>query len=348
MTLDSIEYVTNFPHSYKLENSNDVNIENIGVMGCDNFNIVDSLVIFSTNDGDGFWSFVSLPDNNFINKFLKRGQGPDEFLFSPSVQTATNFFKDNGKQYAAIYDSQKGKVYKMNIDESVKSKKLAISIMKDSVSLFLMNFVMIDSNRFLYKALSATHTQQLRYIMKNNIRESCPNFEKLNKATVNITSGPAYYFNIISTLTKYNKERNLIVEMPVMLNYLNLYSIDGSFGKTICIGNKLSNIEEIQIQKYPDLVETFFDLRIYKDFWGVVFVDENELTLQTKREKLPSLFLFNWQGEPLAELKLNRQLTSFDIDFNSGILYGLDNITDTFFKYDINQILKDLRLNRND
>jgi hypothetical protein len=333
MTLDSIDYVTEFPHTYILEDFRDVNTE---VIGYYNFCIIDSFLIFSTTDGDGFWSFVSLSNKNILGQFLKRGQGPDEFLFSPDVETATNFFKYNGKHFAAIYDSQKGKVYKMDIDETLRSRELSISIMKDSIPPFLFNFVMLDTTKFLCKAVNNEATQQLRYFRKNNIKGSSPNLEKLNSATIKAGSD----INIVSTMTKYSQKYNIIVEMPVMLNYLNFYSPDENFGKTICIGNKLNNIEIIQNTNFPEVMETFFDLRLYNDFFGVLFVNEDKFSKETGRKKTPSIFLFNWQGNPIAELKLNRHLTSFDIDFNKGLLYGLDYVKEDFFQYDINGILK--------
>jgi len=235
----------------------------------------------------------------------------------------------------------------MDIGESIRNGKIAMSTMNDYVPRFLTNFVMLDDNRFLCRTITDDRTQQLRHIKNSNQSESNLVLEKLNRAEVDIRLDPGYYFNIISAMIKYNKERGLVVEMPTMLNYLNLYSIDGNFEKTICIGRKLDNIQIIQDMDYPDLVRTFSDLRLYKDFWGVVFVNETEMALQaTGRTKYPSIFLFDWQGKPLAELKLDRQLTSFDIDFNTGFLYGLDNITEEFFRYDIQNILKRMQANK--
>jgi hypothetical protein len=337
MTFDSIEYVTKIPHTYILKNSHDVNTDVIGIF---DFCIVDSFFIFATNDNDGLWSFVSLNNNNIIGQFLKKGQGPNEFLYSPSVQVATNFFKEEGNLYAAIYDSQKGKLYKMNIEKTIQDGELDISILKNSVPRFLSNFVMIDTTKFLCKAINNEATQQLRYLMRNNTTESSPNLEKLNRATINKTGTD---MNIISTMTKYSKENDMVIEMPVMLNYLNIYSINENFGKTICIGDKLNNIDIIQNTSFPEIIETFYDLRVYKDFFAVLFVNEDKLSLETRRKKTPTIFLFNWQGEPIAELKLDRHLTAFDIDFKQGLLYGLDYISDAFFKYDIHNILNKFR-----
>lgn len=64
----------------------------------------------------------------------------------------------------------------MDIEETLRSKELSISIMKDSIPPFLFNFVMLDTTKFLCKAVNNEATEQLRFFLKNNIRESSPNF----------------------------------------------------------------------------------------------------------------------------------------------------------------------------
>lgn len=104
----------------------------------------------------------------------------------------------------------------------------------------------------------------------------------------------------------------------------------------------LDNIENIQDREKKDRIYTFTDLRLFSKFWGAVFVNEDKMTYQTERKKLPVIMLFDWQGEPLAELKLNHFITMFDIDFRNGNLYALDIYTDVLYKYNISDILKKL------
>ena len=109
------------------------------------------------------------------------------------------------------------------------------------------------------------------------------------------------------------------------------------------MGNKLNNIGEIQDKREWDRIQTYEDLRIFTDFWGVLLIGEDRKTYQTGRKKLPSIILFDWQGEPLARLNLDHFITSFDIDFTNGHLYTLDVLSDEFYKYDINDILVKLK-----
>ena len=121
-----------------------------------------------------------------------------------------------------------------------------------------------------------------------------------------------------------------------------MYTLDGSFQKSICIGDKLSNIDGIQKRKRQNRLYTFADLRIFDDFFGVLYINEEELTYQTGRKKMPKILLFDWQATPLAEITLDHHVTCFDIDFGNENLYTFDAHSDAFFKHNLTDILKSL------
>jgi hypothetical protein len=178
-------------------------------------------------------------------------------------------------------------------------------------------------------------------VCSNNDKKTVPShMEQLNRATVRAGED----FNILSTGTQYSRAKRMIVEAPAIgLNYINRYSLDGSFGKTICIGNKLENIEKIQNIDRWDRICSFRSLRLFPEFWGVLYLNESEKISQTGRKTLPFIFLFDWNGNPVAKLKLNSFITSFNIDLLNGYLYTMDNQTEKFCKYDIRDILKKLK-----
>ncbi|MDD4032223.1 MAG: BF3164 family lipoprotein [Bacteroidales bacterium] len=340
MAFEDIRYVNTFPQTFSLNNAIEINTEDLDVLGISDFRVCDSLLIFSTQNGrKGFWSIVSLPDYRSLGDFIRQGQGPYEFSFCPWA-SQNNFFKEKGEIFAAIYDYNKGNLYKMNIDESIKNNHLSISTLKDSLPPFMFYLSMIDSDRFFCKKINGTHTQQLRYILDNGKEIIPPHFEKLNSASIREGED----FNILSTGTKYNLNKKLIVEAPTGLNYLNLYSIDGSLSKTICVGSRLDNITKIQNTKREDRIYTFANLRLFSKFWGVIYINEDQKTYSIKGTQLPSILLFDWNGEPLAKLELDRFAISFDIDFINGFLYTLDRSTEQFCKYDIRDVLDKINL----
>ena len=332
MTLDEIQYVNTFPQTFVLDDEIEVDPDIIGIK---DFYIYDSLLVFATTDKEGYWSFVSLPDYHFLGKFLTGGQGPYEFFNFPYVGES-KFFKEKGDLFAAIYHFERGKLYKMNISESIKNNQLNIYTINGSLPPTFFNFVIMDSITFLCREISNNETQQIRYMLTNGEKTTPTHFEKLNLAKIREGKD----FNILSTITKHNSNKNLIVEMPVGLNYINMYSPDGSFSKTICVGNQLDHIGEIQYKRNWERIYTFGDLRLFPDFWGVVYINEEYKTYLSERDRHPDILLFDWDGKPLAKLVLNEFITSFDIDFINGYLYTLDAKTDVFCKYDIRKILQ--------
>ena len=337
MVFDHVVYVKNFPHTFALNHATEIDLEtDFDIIGVQGFTVLDSLMVFSTTDRKGYWSFFSLPDYRFLGKFLTGGQGPFEFLQSPLIgNNGINFFRKNDVLYATLYHSHMGTLFKMDINQSIKNQQLSIGTFIDFLPPFLFNFCKINDTSFFCKEISDIQTQQLRYVLNGEQKIVPPHLERLNLAS--IKTGQDH--NILSTVTRYEPSRKRFVEMPVMLNYINMYSIDGDFAKTICIGRRLDNIEKIQEIDRLDRTYTFSSLSFFSDFWGVVRINEDFWTVFNERKQLPEILLFDWNGKPLAQLKLSNFAMSFDIDFARGYLYTLDSQTEKFFKYDIREIL---------
>ncbi len=339
MALNHVEHVIEFPIQFTLENKTTPSIDIIGIR---NFIISHDKIIFSTTNQNGSWSILSLPDYHYFGKFLNQGDGPLEFMQLPSAGSNTTLIKEKEQLVAYLYDFQKGRLMKFNIDESIKSDSSKISVLNDSLPQFLFGVTMIDSAKFLGKKLDNLETQQIRFTYDGKDEITSPIMERLNMASISLGED----FNILSTITKYSKRHNRIVEMPIRLNYINLYSLDEKFEKTICIGNELFNISNIEKKKRWERIYAFSDLRLFDDFFGVVFINEIDFTYELYRYKIPSILLFDWDGNPLAELKLKNHVTSFDIDFVNKDLYTFDVHSDEFFKYDIGDILSKLKSNK--
>jgi hypothetical protein len=335
MNFKNVEFIEKFPQTFELHNKIDPNFDIIGIR---NFAIYDSLLVLSTVNDQGLWSFISLKTKANLGNFFTMGQGPNQFTESPSVGTKVTFHRKDSL-FAYIYDSQKGKLLKMNIDASLHFNKLNISTVHDSLPPFLFNFVMLDPSKFLCKEADPTQTQQIRYIKENNDKKTPDILNKLNNAKIKNGEN----INILSTITKYSPLHKKIVEMPIGLNYINMYSLDGDFSKTISLGKTLDNVDKVQDESRWDRLYTFADLRVFDNFFGVVYINEDEKTYQTNRKKKPLILLFDWNGNPLAELKLNHFITSFDIDFNNGDLYTFDVHSDEFYKYNVKDILQKLK-----
>lgn len=336
MGFENVSYINEFPTTITLTDDEEPNVDVIGIKS---FMIYDSLLIVSTTDSDGLWSFMSLPNYTHLGNFIRKGNGPYELEQPLRVDDNVKFLTDSSGLFANIYDFYRGKILKFNINETIKNQDLHISTLRDSVPPFMFNFIMLDSMNILCKEVKHDQTEQFRYILTNKDETVPPVLQKLNQASIKKGED----INILSTITRTNDKGNIIIEMPIGLNYINMYSLDGAIEKTICVGNKLDNISKIQEKGPGDRMYTFADLRIFKDFWGVVYINEDTKTYQTERKNHPSIQLFDWKGEPLLKLNLENFITSFDIDLVNGVLYTFDVHSDEFYKYDVKNALTKLK-----
>jgi hypothetical protein len=334
MAFENIAYIDKFPLTYSLSNEEAINWN---VIGMKKFRIYDSLLVVSTTDRDGFWSFYNINDLSFKGKFIKAGQGPNEFSMAPDIRTS-RFYTEDNMLFIDIYDFQTGKIYKMNANQSLRKNELDISIKKDSLPSFIFDFAVIKDNLYYCREINKDQTQQIRYLRFNGKKEIPNTFKILNQAFVEKGED----FNLLSTITKESPKGDRIVEAPIYLHQINIYSSDGKWGKTICVG-KADDIGDLEDKISWTRIYTHGGVCTYDKFFGVLFVNEDIRTMQTKRKTLPTIQLFTWDGKPLAELKLNRFVSTFDIDLTNGYLYALD-IEDVLYKYDIRNILDKIKI----
>lgn len=332
MVLDSFVYATEFTNEFILDDKLETGLD---IVGAWDFAIQDSMMIFSTRSNKGLWKFLSLPELDDLGDYLEVGKGPLEFSSSPSVSDKVKFTKIDGVLYSYIYDFQYGKLSKLNITESLKAKETVISVIDESLPKFLFDFMMLDSSKYFYREIANMETQLLRYLDHHGDTSVNSNMAKLNEAAVLAGDN----FGIMATMTRYSDRHDKIVEMNFGLNYINLYAVDGNFGKTICLESKLDDIRMIENQEDNERIFRFSAVRVYDDFFGLVYVNEKEETYFTSRKNFPEILLFDWDGNPLAKLKLQSQISTFDIDFSKRELYTFDAQTDEFAKYDIGDIL---------
>ena len=88
----------------------------------------------------------SLPRYDYLDSLLTKGNGPNEFIQAPWVSSAT-FFNERDELHAGIYDFQRGRVFNANITQTLKTGKLDMHLMRDSLPPFLFNFFIIDSDK---------------------------------------------------------------------------------------------------------------------------------------------------------------------------------------------------------
>lgn len=338
MVLDQIEYVKDFLVSIDLpDKGKDTGFDIIGIR---NFQVIDSLLLICQSSSQGFWKFYSLNDHKLLGKMLSIGQGPNEFRYPVSSGNYYSIEEEKGNLFAMILDQYKGGVYRLNITESLKSGQENLDYFPKGFTSSIIYACAIDDEAFLCREIAEDGTHQNRYVLKNGTKTIPDVLEKLNRATVD-AENDGFTFNMISALIK--RKGDLFVEVPLYLNYINLFSLDGKTAKTLCVEKSLTRISSVTSKSEPLRTSTYTAVKAFDDFFGAAFYNHTWMERDLGIKKSSQIQLFDWNGKPLAAINVNRIVTSFDIDFTRGELYLFSSSDDEFVKYDISDLLKQLK-----
>lgn len=324
--------IIDFKKDYIIQNAEQLNWD---ISGIQDFLIYDSLFIYSKRDKNGCIGVIDKSGNKY-GDYISIGNGPNELLFPPWVNRSV-MYDLNGCLYMGFLDQMRGIYYKMDITKSLDLGRTIMEIEYDSIP-SNGTFIPINDSTLFYCNINTEKTKRQRIITINrNIKDS-HHLDILNNKFIEYGQDP----NILSSIIKYSKKNDLFVEISLMMNTIYLYDTNGEFFKTIYIGKNIDNERVIQRQKMGQRVLTFTNLRLYDNFWGVIYIDETLEQYDSGINKPSRILLFDWNGEPLANMILENKISSFDIDIQGKYLYTLDNRTERLCRYSIYEILKDI------
>lgn len=336
MVFDNVLYIEKFPKTYNLANGRLLDLNQAGV---ESLLIQDSILIVSTSDKDGYWSFFRLPNCTFLGKYITGGKSDNELLSSPRV--ANQYLVERaGELCAMIYDFNTGKILLMNITKTLDTNQLVIGKIDCRLLRGLYNVVCLDSSSFFCKKMNSDFTELLRFILKDGEKLIPKNMEILNRASIDV----GFDFNILGTFCKYSLTTHRIVEAAMDLNHINLYSIDSSFQLTICTGKQLDKIKEVQRVERRKKKVMYGHLASYAKYFGALYQDDTNENIHFGKAKNQVIQFFNWDGKPLVEVVLDRRINSFDIDFANECLYTLNYEQDEIYVYDFKEVLRNLNM----
>lgn len=329
MTTPKVSYVKDFPQNIYLTNSTVYSSQLADVSSA---LIVDPYMIVCTGEKQKAWKIMDLESGNIVAGIFNVGNSKEEFLFPPSVTNGSSFYRRNDSLYADVFDGIKGRMLTVNIDESVKKQSLCLKEEKNGLDNSVFTAVRVADSQYLIRKVSADQRTLGRSVrnLATGASDTLAVFECLNEASLKDGAD----INLLSCGLAVSKN-GYVVEAPVSLNYINVYKLDGSFAKTICVGDALDNIDDLSQKKMMERKFVFSDVRVFDDFFGVLMLNETWGDYAAHKEMKPSVLLFSYNGEPLAEVKLDVATLLFDIDTKRGMLYAVDGKTGHLVRYDV-------------
>lgn len=336
LSFKDVEYIDDFPTSISIHDGEQVNLDYIGMT---DFRIIDTLLIASSGRHDTFWTLFSTKNLDKIGSFISKGQGPNELIFPPSLDSKTSFTYEDDTLFSCIYDFQTGKYYDLNLTESINTQKTSIRQTKDSLPPFLFDLAKLNDTCFYCKETVDGGTRQSRFLLTSKGKNVIDKF--INPNNTKVSDGENT--NILSTISVKHPTKDVIAEGCIGLNQINLFSISGSLNKTICAGKELDGINEIQNKKPWERLYTYGGMRAYDNYFAALYVGVDGKTYQVGPKDSSQIQFFTWDGEALGKILLDSFITHFDIDFKNGFLYTLNCQDDEFLRYKIDVFLGNIQ-----
>lgn len=336
LTMEDKVFVKEFPCEIDLVERQDVSIDEIGVNAV---KFVDSLMFIGHG---GCWSVYDVRNFTKYGNVLKTGQGPGEFNFVPRCSSAA-FVNESDSLVAYIPDKNNGAINKFNVTDFIRTGKEHVG--KYLRSQYLTNDVWdvipCNGERFLLSVPIHDFSGFKRCILEGDSLVDLNQTKPMEKILVDESND----INLLARVTRYNNVADKFVEGLLFLNQINIFSGDGKWGKTICVGNELDGVDEIESQFRFDRINAYTTVTAWDCGFGAAYSGVTEKTRQLGTGHSSVLQIFDWDGNPLCLVKVPHSTMAFDIDFVNKLLFIVTE-DDEIKIYDASQCIKELDGNR--
>lgn len=308
---ENVKSVREFPCSSTLENGEDLNFVPAGAL---DIAIIGDTIIFSVPSEKFIYAY-DIADGTCLGSFLRKGNGPYEFLNPPFMQ---DLVISDG--IVGIYDPE-GHFYDFDLEQSINQS--VPKVIKDIEKLprELKSCFRIDDSSYYCRRLRSDEKGQQRFLWSRGNETYNGSIEALNEILLE-GKGDGYRHNLLSSIAAYDKKKDIVVEASMYQDVINIYSLRKAFELSIVTGDNINTIEELSTLPYGDFKDVYMDLRLYDDCFVCLRAGN-------------CLQFFDWCGTPLKQLLLPESATAFDVDRDNGFLFTYDIETERLLRYSL-------------
>lgn len=301
-----------------------------------NIAVVDSFLICGNLRSSKLISVYSLKADTLVNEAINRGTAVHEGLSVGNI-----FIQNNNLAYTWVYDITLGKLFKLNIlkaledtSYTIEKENNLVGVLKNMVtpqivndSILMATTYSLDDNRYIYATSQAIQKKigKLPEISNAEQLTDPPNTKFPNRAF------------IFKAMAVRNPSKNMVAVFYNKTDRAEFYKND-SLIKIIVGQKKFGPI--MQVKKLDtgfsveDCEKTRFSyLSITSSNDLIYCLTAGNIVGETCSNKI---LVFNWEGDLVNEVILNRAVCKIYIDSPNNILYCYDNIDNGIFSADLN------------
>lgn len=316
ITLPTLEYVTSFPQTMQLREPDPFESEILGAL---DLVVHDSILYIADRGGGALITGVDKRTGETMGAFLHTGNGPGEMMTSVYLGMYTAEEKKGHLVYNLL-DTKRNLVC-VDFTQSLKEKHTVMdSTMELGPEPFMYFLFMPDQNAAYGTFVKRSMDGFDRFVHGPTGRKTIPAMDVLNEGCIQ-KKNDGFLFNIVGVHAGYNMHLSRIVEASIYLNTIHLYGIKDAFGKTLCLGRRLTDVSSIEKGGFQNMRQQALMLKTYPDFLAVL---SDDAVRAGQKRPGQSILTFDWDGNPIARFILDREISGFDFDVYSGELFVLD------------------------
>lgn len=321
---DEIRRVTAFPVSYE---PCAPEVIDLGVIGVRGIKVLEDRMLVSCHSEHGCLFMFTKTGTMMSDAFLNAGNGPGEILYSPFMSWVgfdgsglyVYDFKGNFLEYDMLESSDTGIPAWRSLAEGLPMGEGA-------------RYFYLDSDRLLCRKSRAGGRGYERFVidMNGNVLDT-PNVGALNA----ICSSE---MNLLSTGFAVNGDLNRVAELGSRQSVVHVYSVEDDFAVTLAVGGRMSELAELEQLSQEEMQKAYYDSKTFDDFFAALYLGATIDELDSDTFDNPRIHLFDWDGNPVAEIKVPVRALYFDIDIVGKNLYVVEYESEHLLKYDISDL----------
>jgi hypothetical protein len=311
-------------------------------LGANDLYVFDSLLLITGNNPAAQLKVYSTNSFSLLGSFCSAGRAKNEF--NNPVNNGQQFYRNSKNEIIFPFIDNRFNVKEVNISQSLVKNSTVVDESVQCLDLLRGNFQILDNdiNRTFENVYGARDKNDLYTASKYYIKSKDGEIEKeLNvfPEVLKFTGITTYIPYYIGAIYKH-PEKNIIVQPLQYMNYLLYFDLDNE--KYFAVHKKGSLSFDDDISSFANVKMCFGSASVTSEYIFVIY----DLNDDRKDPEMTDLLVFDWNGNKLAELKLNAYVYRIAFDEIHSKLYGLGysegNTDEGLFSFDFNELMSSL------
>lgn len=273
-----------------------------------------------------YWEVYGLNSLQHLKSILRHGRGPLEVLFAHYAGQHEMIDNEN---WMFFFDANSARFLKINLNRSIRSGiddiELVSSVDAEKIPCFALS-----DDLLLYRDYNPDDGSV--NLMKSDNSWKTPILVK--NIYKHITSDD--YGKLAHSLY-YNKKNRKVCVVPCYVDQIQIIDLEGKDDMILSTA-KSNDWQTIRRQDFSESTVFYASTRITDDYLFALYANRKIAEMGNIPDEV-EIHVFNWDGDAVAKLRFEDNITSFAVDMKNRVLYGVDD-SERLYAYDFGSAIE--------